>query len=244
MKPKIIYKMAIDFTMTVFILLLMAYNFTGDVVHEWLGTVQFVLFITHNILNFKWYQNLLKGRYPIFRILQTTINLLVVASMLGLMISGIMLSRHVFAFLSISSGMSFARRLHMFSAYWSLILMSLHLGLHWSMIMGVSRKMANIMPPSRACTSVLRAIAALISIYGVYAFVKHEIGAYLFLNTLYNLEDFGQSAVTFFIDYLAIMGLCVFTAYYATKLIRRYISLKMRKQHFGRRKSSEAMRLS
>lgn len=222
MKPNMIFKMTIDSMMTTLMLLLMAYHFTGNLVHEWLGAGIFVLFVIHNIFNFKWYKSLLKGKYSAFRILQTIINLLVFASMIGLMISGIMLSRHVFAFLPISGGMSFARRLHMFSAYWGYILMSLHLGLHWIMVMGMARKAANIKVSSHFITTALRTIAALISIYGVYAFVQREVGTYLFLRVLYSFWDFEQSAIWFFIDYLAIMGLCVGIAHYARKLIQKF----------------------
>ena len=102
MKTKIICKIVIDCLMTILLLVLMAYRITGDVVHEWLGAVMFVLFITHNILNRKWYQSILKGKFTAFRIFQTVVNLMVFATMIGLMISGIMLSSHVFAFLSIS----------------------------------------------------------------------------------------------------------------------------------------------
>ena len=47
-----------------------------------------VLFISHNILNVKWYRNLFKGKYSGFRILQTVVNLALLLCMLSLMISG------------------------------------------------------------------------------------------------------------------------------------------------------------
>lgn len=62
----------------------------------------------------------------------------VLFTMIGSMVSGIILSRHVLSFLPISGGRAFARKLHMLSAYWGFALMSLHLGLHWSMIMGMA----------------------------------------------------------------------------------------------------------
>ncbi len=43
MKPKMICKIAIDFIMTVLLLLLMARQITGDSAHEWLGMGLFVL---------------------------------------------------------------------------------------------------------------------------------------------------------------------------------------------------------
>ena len=93
-----------------------------------------------------WWRSLGKGRYTPARVFQLVIDLLVLLAMLGLMVSGVMLSNHVFAFLPISGGMSFARLLHMASAYWGFVLMSLHLGLHWNMILSMARRAAGANP--------------------------------------------------------------------------------------------------
>lgn len=61
MKAKMKIKIGIDFLMTVLLLLLMAYQITGQKLHEWFGAGMLALFILHNILNIKWYGNLSKG---------------------------------------------------------------------------------------------------------------------------------------------------------------------------------------
>jgi len=221
MNPKLICKILVDCLMTILLLVLMAYQFTGDAAHGWFGAGMFVLFIIHNILNWKWYRNILKGKYTAFLVFQTAVNLLVFAAMIGSMISGIMMSRYVFAFLRISGGMSFARKLHMISSYWEFVLISMHLGLHWSMILGMIRKLGKGSEPSRLLTIVLRTAGSFIAIYGVYAFVSRKIVTYLFLRNLYGFFDYDELAVFFFIDYLAIMGLCVFIAYYTKRLTQK-----------------------
>ena len=92
MKSKLIAKIIIDILMTIILLLLMAYSMVGEVAHEWLGIGMFVLFILHHTLNCRWGQNLLKGRYTPYRILQTVLVMLALISMLGSMVSGIVLS--------------------------------------------------------------------------------------------------------------------------------------------------------
>ncbi|WP_418748060.1 hypothetical protein [Frisingicoccus sp.] len=52
MKPKVKMKMGIDFLMTVLLLLLMAYQITGQELHEWFGVGMFVLMSIH--LGFHW----------------------------------------------------------------------------------------------------------------------------------------------------------------------------------------------
>lgn len=222
MNPKLTFKILIDCLMTILLLVLMVHQFNGDAAHEWLGAGMFVLFIIHNILNWKWYRNILKGKYTAFRVFQTAVNLLVFAAMIGLMISGIMMSSYVFAFLRISGGMSFARKLHMLSSYWAFVFISLHLGLHFSMILGMIWKLARGSAPSRFLTIGLRTAGSFIAIYGVYAFVNRKIATYLFLHNLYGFLDYDEPAVFFFIDYLAIMGLCVFISYYAKRLIQKH----------------------
>ena len=143
----------------------------------------FVLFIFHHLLNRNWYSNLFRGKYTPLRILQTAADVLLLAAMIGLMVSGIILSRVVFDFLPISGGMEFARTLHMLASYWGFLLMSLHLGLHWGMIMGMFRKAAGIEHPSRIRTWILRILAVGLCAYGIYAFAKNGIASYMFLQT-------------------------------------------------------------
>lgn len=115
MKRKIKIKMGIDCLMTVVLLCLMAYQITGEALHEWFGAGMLLLFIAHNILNIRWYGNLFKGKYKLLRIVQTIVNFSVLISILCLGYSGIIMSRHVFAALPIGGPMATARSMHMAS---------------------------------------------------------------------------------------------------------------------------------
>lgn len=140
MKPKAICKILIDVLMTLALLFLMGYQFWGEVAHEWAGAGMFLLFILHHILNRQWHQNLFRGRFTPSRILLLALDLLLLLAMLGLMVSGMMLSNHVFAFMDLHGGMSFARLLHMAASHWGFVLMALHLGLHWGMFVSLTGK--------------------------------------------------------------------------------------------------------
>lgn len=230
MKPKMMLKMGIDLIMTVLLLCQMAYMLIGETAHEWMGAAMFVLFILHHILNWQWYKNLVKGRYTGFRVLQIIVNFLVLASMVGLMISGIIMSREVFAFLPIDGGMGFARILHMLAAYWGFILMSVHLGLHWGMIIGMVRKMTGTAKPSPVRTRILRVFALAICGFGIYVFFKHNIADYLFVRSQFVFFDMEQPLVLFFGEYLAMMGLWVCIAYYASRLLLKRSGKKKSKK--------------
>lgn len=220
MKKKMVYKISIDMVMTVLLLFLMARQITGDSAHEWLGAGMFVLWIVHHILNRNWYIHLFKGRYAPVRIMQIFMNSAVFFSMLGLMASGVILSREVFAFLPISGGVAFARSLHVVSAFWGFVLMAFHLGLHWNMVLGMVRNAAGTVSP-KPIRFLLRIAVVFIAGYGVYAFVKNQILSYLFLTTQFVFFDFEKPVWLFFADYMAIMGLFVFLAHYSSKGLQR-----------------------
>ena len=218
MKPKQILKIATDILMTAILLLQMAYSLVGEAAHEWLGISMFALFILHHILNNKWAKGLFNGKYTPFRILQTVLVILPLLSMLGSMISGIIISRHALSFLHITSGQSWARTVHMICAYWGFTFISLHLGLHWSMMMGMTKKMFK--KPSNPRKWVSRAVGALIAGYGVYAFIKRDIGSYMLLQNQFVFFDFGEPLILFLLDYIAVMGLFVFIGHYLAKAVQ------------------------
>lgn len=217
-------KVLIDFVMIVMLLCQMGYMLVGETLHEWVGTAMFLLFIIHHILNRRWYGGLLKGRYTPFRILQILINILLLVSMIGLMISGIVMSRVVFAFFSLRGGMALARIVHMLASYWGFVLMSIHLGMHWGMVIGMTRKLWGENRGEKSVRfrqGVLRLLAAAVSVYGIYSFVKQRIVDYLFLRTQFVFFDFEQQLLLFFAEYIAMMGLWTCIAYYVTILLQK-----------------------
>ena len=99
-------RMPLDIAMTVATLVLMGgnYFFESTAVHEILGVVLLVLWAVHISLNRRFFLSLFKGRYNVFRILQAVVNCGILLCAIFLMVSGIMLSNHVFAWLGIESG--------------------------------------------------------------------------------------------------------------------------------------------
>lgn len=221
MKPKAVIKLAVDVFMTLTLLFLMGYHLWGEAPHEWVGAGMMILFIAHHILNGHWYKTLFKGKYSAMRIITLTVDLLVLLAMLAQMYSGIVMSRYVFDFLPSIGGMSLARRLHILGAYWGFLLMSLHLGLHWNMILGMFRKVAGIKGKAKSRSMIAFIIGLIIAGYGIWVFISRDFPTYLFLKSEFVFLDYSESKFLFYIDYLAIIGLCIFIAHYGTKLIRK-----------------------
>ena len=219
MKPKQMARMTVDIAMTVALLLLMAYSLIGEAAHEYIGMTMFGLFVTHHILNVQWCKNLFKGKYTAFRTAQTLLVALLVCTMLGSAASGVVLSRHALDFLPISGGRSWARTVHMLSAYWGFVLMSVHLGFHWNMMLGMARRMMKAQ--SVRSIWLMRAVAFTIAGYGMYDFIKRQIGSYMLLKSQFVFFDFEEPILFFFLDYLAAMGLFVLVGHYLSSALRR-----------------------
>lgn len=221
MKAKTIIKIVIDVFMTIGLLFTFGYQFWGEKWHEWIGAGMFVLFILHHILNAGWHKKLFKGKYTPTRILTLVIDIFLFADMIALMYSGIVLSRYVFAGLPIQGRMALARQLHILGSYWGIVLMSLHLGLHWNMILGMIRNISRKKCDSRVLQIILFLSGLGIAGYGVSVFIRRNFMDYLFLRVPFVFLDYSESVLLFYIDILALMGTFVFIAHYCAKVLKK-----------------------
>lgn len=214
MKSKKMIRIIIDALMTVVLLLSMGYALWGDFLHEVFGIVLFVLFVVHHIVNLNWYKTIFKGKYSPYRIITLVLNILLTVCIIGLTAGGIMMSKHIFTFMDINSGMSFARRIHLSASYWSFVLISMHIGLHINpMIQKTIRKNKN-------AKTVLIGVSILISMFGIYAFIKRDFIDYMFLTTQFAFMDFNESPIVFYIEHTAIMGLFISASYSICKCLK------------------------
>ena len=153
-KTKLKLKPIIDILMTFALLLLMSYELLGSTAHEVVGVAMFVLFVVHHALNINWAKHLAKGRQTPIRIFQNILVLFVLISFVCSIVSGVIVSRHLFAFLNIKSTYA-ANRIHMLSAYWGFIFMSLHLGLHFNMILLMIKKKKQLSPKMKTALKII-----------------------------------------------------------------------------------------
>lgn len=214
MNKKTIVKMCIDLAMTAALPVLMCYSIVGETAHEVTGIAMFVLFILHHILNFGWIKSLFKGKYDLRRGVNTAVNALVFLCMIGLMYSGIVISKHVFTFVNIGGAMT-ARTIHMLCAYWGLVLMSVHLGMH------ISQMAARMKLKKKAVVWALRIIFGVVGAGGVYEFISLKFPDYLFGKVQFAFIDTSASAVLTTLQYLSVMVLFAYVGYFLQILLKR-----------------------
>lgn len=210
-----------DFAMILLVLALMAYSVTGQEVHEWMGVGMFLLFLLHHGLNAAWFRSLTKGRYTPLRVLQAALVLLLLVSVAAQIVSGLAMARYALPFLNIPISTSTARLLHLACGYWSFLLMGLHLGLHWSIFLGLGRKLRGGRPlpaPGRWCLRILAGAAA---IWGAICFVQQNIADYLFLRTEFVFFDYEKFPLLVLGELAAIMALWTLVGYLLQRLAVR-----------------------
>ena len=233
-------RMTIDITMTILSIILMGgnYLFPADIVHEILGVGLFVLWAVHIILNRHWYGAIFKGKYNPYRVMQTVINCCILICTIFLMISGIILSNHIFTFLNIQGGLGFARIAHLLASHWYYLFMSLHIGLHVGMIKNkvchpninrhpelVSGSHAEKMPKQvrhdKLRKILPRIILALVCAYGIYAFIARGVWKYLILQQQFFFFDLDRGYILFAIDYISIIILFAALSHLLAKSLKK-----------------------
>jgi hypothetical protein len=193
------------------------YRITGDVAHEWIGVAVFTLFIAHNILNRQWYKHIFKGKYTFCRTIMAIVNITLVFTMATLIVTGLMQSRMVLAFLHLPGGMVL-RLIHTTAAYWDLPLTGIHLGLNWGMIIRGVRQMAGITQKNRIRGIIVRVLAFLFAAFGVWASFDRDMFSKLFQGFSFYYWDMERPTIIFFAAMLSIMGLYVSVTYYVLKI--------------------------
>ena len=205
-------RMTIDITMTILSIILMGgnYLFPADLIHEILGVGLFVLWGLHIALHRRWYGAFFCGHYNPYLLMQTIINCCILICTIFLMISGIILSNHIFTFLNIQGGLGFARIVHLLASHWYYLFMSLHIGLH------VGRLFQDI------TTKIIpRIILALVCAYGIYAFIARGVWKYLILRQQFFFFDLDRGYILFAIDYISIIILFATLSHLLAKSLKK-----------------------
>ena len=215
-------KIITDILMTVLMFVLMGIHLTGQMLHEISGTACFVLFVLHHILNRRWIAGISKGKYPAFRVMQTIINTALFIGVILLMFSGMAMSGYVFKWLPLPLSNSTARSLHLIISYAVFLVMSMHIGLHFGLIIGKAGKyVLEMKKPWRGMISwASRIVALFFAGYGLMALFSRKLLTYIFGDVKFAFFDYNESVISFYFDYAAIMGLCIFIVYYIYKFLQ------------------------
>lgn len=218
MTRKLAVKLMIDLGLTVSMFLAFAYHLTGPVAHEFIGLVMFLLLLAHNSLNWRWYKNLGRPGGGLERRLTQAVTLVLLAVTVALLVSSILASRVLFDFVRVGNGF-LVRQIHALVAYWILVLMSVHLGLHWPLVMAALRQALKLNKTGLWRSALMKLSALTVMGFGVWASFDRGLGSKLLMRHSFDYWDGGPAG--FFITYLLIMGLYVGLIHYSLQFLRK-----------------------
>ena len=207
-----IIKMIVDVVLTVLLLFLMAYQVTGDVLHEWLGVGMTVTLILHHILNCKWYKAVFKGKYTPYRIAVTAVNTLMLAAIALTALSGMSMSGHAVPFMYGLINVMTARTLHLAVSWWSFSLMGVHIGLHM--------KAMTVKLPDKG-KIVFKVILTGVSGVGLWLFLKSGIVNYITFTAHFAFLDYTTAKWLVILQNLAMLMFFVLAGYVLSEVTQK-----------------------
>ena len=202
-KHNTMIKRIVDVCMIVLLLCLMAYQVTGEVLHEWIGIGMTFFVIIHQILNRKWYGTVFKGKYNAYRIITSIINVMLLLSFALTAFCGMSMSGHAVPFLYGMTKVSFARRMHLSMSHWAFVLMGLHLGMHIP-VMFARLRLADKMK------MVISVILCVVAGIGLFLFIENGMTDYLFFRVPFAFLDYEKAGILVFFENILMLSFWAF----------------------------------
>ena len=219
---------AVDAAMTVLLLLLMAYQVTGEAAHEWIGMGMTLLVIVHQILNRRWYGALFKGKYNLYRTVTTILNILLVLCFALTAFCGMSMSGHAVPFLYGMAPVSFVRRMHLSMSHWAFVLMGLHLGMHIPVI-------AAGMKLQDRTKNTLTAIFVCAGAAGLWLFLRNGMPDYLFFRVPFAFLDYEKAGWLVLFENLLMLSFWAMIGTLAARFCRKTVQETVQKKNMNRR---------
>ena len=219
-KVKII-KRTVDVLMIILLTCLMAYQVTGDFLHEWIGMGMTVLVIVHQILNIRWYGAFFKGKYNPYRIVTTVINISLLLAFMLTALCGMSMSGHAVPFMYGLLKISFARRMHLSMSHWAFVLMGLHIGLHIPVIFAGAKLNDKI-------KIIVSSVFCILAGVGFYLFIKNSIPDYLLFRVPFAFLDYEKAGILVFMENILILLSWIFTGTWIAVLCKKMRVFKTR----------------
>ena len=214
MNKTFLFRLALSFAAAGLIFVALAYYWLDNMMHELVGTGMFLLVIAHNIFHRRWYGGLRRPPCETRTAIDRALVVCLLVAMAALLVTSVMISQTVFSAVAMPDSYT-ARRIHVLAAHWVLILVAIHLGIRWRMILAAVRNALGVRQGNAVRTAVMRLLAVAGAAAGLHS--SYEMGIFGKLIARMSLEwwDFGESTIGFFLHHIAIMGLFAFLGHYA-----------------------------
>lgn len=201
------------------LLLSLSYWWLENLPHELFGTAIFVLLAWHIYVNRFWFTKLFRGHYDTRRAFVVLLHVLLMVGMAILLVTSIVISKSLFAFLPLPDSVPL-RDVHWFSAYWVMMIVGVHLGIHWVRVMAMTRTALGLSRDSVIRKWALRAVTLLLVSFGAWSLPVLDVWTKLTFNFSLNFWNFNQSVSPFFAHWLAVVAIPAAATHYLMFVIR------------------------
>ncbi|MFK0331870.1 DUF4405 domain-containing protein [Rhizobium sp. NPDC090275] len=188
------------------LLLCLAYWWLDNLAHEIFGTAMFLILARHIYQNRSWFRNLTRGPYGVRRTVIVAFHVALAVNMIVLLVTSLAISQSLFAKLPLPDSATLSE-LHWFSAYWVIIAVGCHLGLHWPRIRAFINAAFNLPPATVLQTRLLLLLAAILFVIGFASLSTLDIATKLSFRLSPNFWDFSTSVTPFFVRWVGVMAL-------------------------------------
>lgn len=212
-------RILLDFLAALLFVAALAYWAFGNLAHELIGAAFFALVIAHNLFNRRWLGTVRSASSGSLRRFNSLVIAAMALSMVTLLGTSILISKDLFAALALDAAFA-VRAAHMFVALWALVLLGLHLGTRWTLVMATARQALGITRPNPLRAWALRGIVAAIAVKGAFAMVEMGVFTRLLFQYALDMWDFNADTIGFFANYLCIIGLLAALTHYGLRLWR------------------------
>ena len=202
-------RMMVTVLLPLLFLLVMSFHHIPKLLHEVIGLLWLVAVMVHICHNKGWFKTLGKGRWNLFRGLNTLVDLSLLVLLSVIVLAGTGISNFVFKEimpLDIQRNIM-VHQLHVSLPYAMLILMGLHWGMHFR---GWLRQWRLDFDMSGRRTRILSLLAGALTVaVGIYGSVLNQVGDRLLLKHIFATAATSEPWAIYVILLIGIMGMYV-----------------------------------
>lgn len=192
--------------MLLMFLLSMSFQFIPKVLHEIIGIGMAGTVMLHLFWNRRYFFSFFKGRWNFARYLSAAVNIGLLLSVLSAAITGIIISNHLFngVFSIYWQRSIMLHRLHTSLPYYMMILIGLHLGLHWPLW----RRFLNYCNLGNSLgDKISRLLLFILWLTGIYSSFLHRIGDHLRFKHLFATDATHAPFIIYVLTLIGIIGM-------------------------------------
>lgn len=204
------------FSLYALFILCLGARITSTFIHEVLGAVLTIVILVHAWDHLTWFFNFTQGFWSVRRLISTFVNWLLLMAFLAVVATGVLLSPELSSLFPINIGMG-VRQLHSSAAYWLLIIVGVHTGLHGPMI---ARKLENIFGQQ-----ILAILSVVTVLFALIAIVDRMLLQKLFLGFSFDFWDPQRPASLYFLLYSSVSAAIAIMTHSSIKILNAKNSL-------------------